>query len=43
MNDRATIPRACVIAGTHSGVGKTTLALGLMAAARQQGMNRRHG
>jgi len=38
MNDRAIIPRACVIAGTHSGVGKTTLALGLMAAARKRGL-----
>jgi cobyrinic acid a,c-diamide synthase len=29
---------ALVIAGTHSGVGKTTISLGLMAALRQRGM-----
>jgi len=28
---------ACVIAGTHSGVGKTALTLGLLAALRQRG------
>ena len=31
------IPRL-VIAGTHSGVGKTTLAVGLMAAYRRRGL-----
>jgi len=29
---------AFVIAGTHSGVGKTTVALGIMAALRQRGL-----
>ncbi|MBI3319584.1 MAG: cobyrinate a,c-diamide synthase, partial [Candidatus Omnitrophica bacterium] len=32
------IPRL-LIAGTHSGVGKTTVAVGLMAALRQQGIS----
>jgi cobyrinic acid a,c-diamide synthase len=32
-------PRACVIAGTHSGVGKTTVTLGLLAALRQRGLS----
>ncbi|MCS6927511.1 MAG: AAA family ATPase, partial [Candidatus Binatia bacterium] len=30
--------RACVIAGTHSGVGKTTVTLGLLAALRKRGL-----
>lgn len=30
--------RACVIAGTHSGCGKTTAALALMAALRRRGL-----
>jgi cobyrinic acid a,c-diamide synthase len=30
--------RCLLIAGTHSGVGKTTIALGLMAALRQRGL-----
>jgi cobyrinic acid a,c-diamide synthase len=30
---------AFVIAGTHSGVGKTTVSLGIMAALRQRGLN----
>ena len=38
MRNKATTARACVVAGTHSGVGKTTLALGLMAAARKRGL-----
>src|SRR5215831_15127758 len=29
--------QACVIAGTHSGVGKTTVTLGLLAALRRRG------
>ena len=29
---------AFVIAGTHSGVGKTTISLGIMAALRQRGL-----
>lgn len=33
------IPRACVIAGTHSGVGKTTVTLGLLAALRKRGFS----
>lgn len=32
------ITRGLVVAGTHSGVGKTTVALGLMAAFRRRGM-----
>jgi cobyrinic acid a,c-diamide synthase len=31
-------PKCVVIAGTHSGVGKTTIALGLMAAFRKRGL-----
>lgn len=30
-------PRGCIIAGTHSGCGKTTIALGLMAALVRRG------
>src|SRR5713101_4223025 len=30
--------RCIIIAGTHSGVGKTTIALALMAVLRQRGM-----
>ena len=30
--------RGLVIAGVHSGVGKTTIALGLMAAYRRRGL-----
>jgi cobyrinic acid a,c-diamide synthase len=30
--------RGCVIAGTHSGAGKTTVALGLMAALKKRGL-----
>ena len=29
---------AFVVAGTHSGVGKTTISLGIMAALRRRGM-----
>ena len=32
-----TLP-AFVVAGTHSGVGKTTISLGIMAALRRRGM-----
>lgn len=32
------ISKGVIIAGTHSGAGKTTLALGLMAALRQRGL-----
>jgi cobyrinic acid a,c-diamide synthase len=41
MQSKATSQMAvkgCVIAGTHSGVGKTTLALGLMAALKKRGL-----
>ncbi len=31
--------RALVLAGTTSGVGKTTVAIGLMALLRQEGFN----
>src|SRR5262245_4035341 len=31
-------PRALILAGTHSGVGKTTLSLALMAALRARGL-----
>ncbi|MBI3754211.1 MAG: cobyrinate a,c-diamide synthase, partial [Deltaproteobacteria bacterium] len=31
--------QAFIIAGTHSGAGKTTIALGLMSALRKRGMN----
>ncbi|MGD9009602.1 MAG: cobyrinate a,c-diamide synthase, partial [Desulfobacteraceae bacterium] len=34
-----TITRVLVIAGTQSGAGKTTLALGLMAALRRRGLS----
>lgn len=34
---RSTLPARVVIAGTHSGVGKTTVATGLMAALRRAG------
>src|SRR2546423_1570511 len=30
--------RSLIVAGTHSGVGKTTVALALMAALRQRGL-----
>jgi cobyrinic acid a,c-diamide synthase len=30
--------KVVVIAGTHSGVGKTSLSVGLMLALRQQGL-----
>src|SRR5436853_4137814 len=36
-SDQPTL-RSLVIAGTHSGVGKTTVALALMAALRQRGL-----
>jgi cobyrinic acid a,c-diamide synthase len=32
------MPRACIVAGTHSGVGKTTVTLGLLAALRKRGL-----
>src|SRR5262245_30178072 len=32
------MPRSFIIAGTHSGVGKTTVALGVMAALRARGL-----
>lgn len=35
MNSR----NALIIAGTHSGCGKTTLALGIMAALKERGMH----
>lgn len=38
MSTSRTVTRCLVIAGTHSGVGKTTVALGLMAALRQRGL-----
>ncbi len=34
----ATLPPRVVVAGTHSGVGKTTVATGLLAALRARGM-----
>src|SRR5256885_12942275 len=33
-----TTPATVVVAGTHSGVGKTTVATGLMAALRRRGV-----
>jgi cobyrinic acid a,c-diamide synthase len=33
------IPKALVIAGTHSGVGKTTITMGVMAALRNRGFS----
>jgi cobyrinic acid a,c-diamide synthase len=33
------IPKALVIAGTHSGVGKTTIALAIMAALKNRGLS----
>lgn len=30
--------KVLVVAGTHSGVGKTSIAVGLMAALRQRGL-----
>src|SRR5204862_3796259 len=35
--DRANVARV-VVAGTHSGVGKTTVATGIMAALRRRGL-----
>ncbi|MFW9998320.1 MAG: cobyrinate a,c-diamide synthase [Candidatus Odinarchaeota archaeon] len=37
MYGKVNTTRGCVIAGTHSGVGKTSVALALMAAARKRG------
>ncbi|MFW5986703.1 MAG: AAA family ATPase, partial [Methanohalophilus sp.] len=31
--------KSIVIAGTHSGVGKTTVSMGIMAALTRRGMN----
>lgn len=38
MRTEKGMARACVIAGTHSGVGKTTVTLGLLAALRKRGL-----
>src|SRR5438309_8279682 len=35
---RLMLPPALVIAGTHSGVGKTTISIALMAALRRRGL-----
>lgn len=32
------LPPSLVIAGTHSGVGKTTISIALMAALRRRGL-----
>jgi cobyrinic acid a,c-diamide synthase len=38
MQTQSRTPHALVIAGTHSGVGKTTVTLGILAALRKRGL-----
>jgi len=39
MQTQSSTPHALVIAGTHSGVGKTTVTLGMLAAIRKRGLS----
>jgi len=38
MDTNKTVIKGLVVAGTHSGSGKTTVALGLMAAFKRRGL-----